>query len=346
MSPVVVIGAGIVGASVAYHLAYRGVPVTLVERAYPAAGVTGASFAWIGEAGGEWPGGAEDLRGSVLADYRRLAAEVPSVAVRWTGSLVWGNDAVAPEEGQHWLGRNEIATLEPHLRALPERAVYTPTDGGVDPGGTTRALVDAARRYGARMALGARATALRVVSGRVVGVESPAGFYPASTVVLAAGTATGALCAPLGVTLPIAAVPSFLLWASSPPGLVKTILACPEFEARESRDGHLLLVAPYDAGDQGMAQEQAAQQTLARVRAAFGDADALLLHGATVGQRPIPAGGPVVGYLAPDQSVYVAVMHSAVTLAPTVGRLVANELVSGMPAAELQRCRPHRFLAP
>jgi glycine/D-amino acid oxidase-like deaminating enzyme len=45
----------------------------------------------------------------------------------------------------------------------------------------------------------------------------------------------------------------------------------------------------------------------------------------------------------PDTSVYVAVMHSAVTLAPTVGRLVATELVSGEPAAELRRCRPQRF---
>ena len=83
MSPVVIVGAGIVDASVAYHLARRGVPVTLIERASaPAAGVTGASFAWIGDTGGEWPGGAEDLRESVLRDYRRLGAEVPGVAVR------------------------------------------------------------------------------------------------------------------------------------------------------------------------------------------------------------------------------------------------------------------------
>jgi hypothetical protein len=36
-------------------------------------------------------------------------------------------------------------------------------------------------------------------------------------------------------------------------------------------------------------------------------------------------------------------MHSALTLAPTIGRLVANELVSGEPVAELHRCRPQRF---
>ncbi|MBA2950567.1 FAD-dependent oxidoreductase [Streptomyces himalayensis] len=49
MSAVVVVGAGIVGASVAYHLARRGVSVTLIDGgASPATGVTGDSFAWIG----------------------------------------------------------------------------------------------------------------------------------------------------------------------------------------------------------------------------------------------------------------------------------------------------------
>ncbi|MFC9501375.1 hypothetical protein [Streptomyces sp. NPDC056982] len=54
----------------------------------------------------------------------------------------------------------------------------------------------------------------------------------------------------------------------------------------------------------------------------------------------MPAHGPVIGYATNDRSVYVAVMHSAITLAPTVGRLIADELVTGRPAPELQRCRP------
>jgi glycine/D-amino acid oxidase-like deaminating enzyme len=55
--------------------------------------------------------------------------------------------------------------------------------------------------------------------------------------------------------------------------------------------------------------------------------------------------GQWLGYVTPDRSVYVAVMHSALTLAPTVGRLVADELVGDAPVAELRRCRPQRFAA-
>lgn len=96
-------------------------------------------------------------------------------------------------------------------------------------------------------------------------------------------------------------------------------------------------------GLSGSALERLAQHTLERLRSSFGGAGPLRLLGHSAGRRPMPRGGPVVGYLTPDRSAYVAVMHSALTLAPIVGRLVADELVSGEPVAELRRCRPQRF---
>jgi glycine/D-amino acid oxidase-like deaminating enzyme len=127
------------------------------------------------------------------------------VAVRWTGSLTWRHASVGlgkgarPAHGQYWIGRSQIAALEPNLQDLPERAVWTPTDGGVDPVRTTEALVHAARTLGARVVLGSGVASLKAVRGRVEGVVCSAGFYPASTVVLAAGTGVRALCEPLGV---------------------------------------------------------------------------------------------------------------------------------------------------
>lgn len=347
MSAVAVVGAGIVGASVAYHLARRGVPVTLIDRAAsPAAGATGDSFGWIGDAGGEWPGGAADLRGFVLADYRRLEAEVPGVAVRWSGSLRWGDAAAWPGDGaplargQQWIGRGDISALEPNLQDPPEWAVYTPTDGAVDPARTTEALVQAARAYGARVVLGAGTTSLNIAGGRIEGVLSLAGCNPASTVVLATGADVGALCAPLGVTLPVAVSPAFRISVAAPPRLIRTILESPDFDIRESGNGHLVMAAFLD----DEASETAlAQQLLGCVQAWFGSSVPLRLLGHGVGRRPMPAGGPIVGYVTPDKSVYVAVMHSAIALAPTVGRLIADELISGEPVAELRRCRPQRF---
>ena len=336
------VGAGIVGASVAYHLARAGMPVTLIERTEPAAGATGRSFAWIGESGGDWPGGAEDLRSSVLADYHRLESEIPGVAVRWTGSLDWTGAAVRPgdgagpgKHGRQQVERPRIQALEPRLREVPEHAVYAATDGGVDPVGVTEAMVDSARRLGARVVLGSAVTSLSIDRGRVTGVITSEGYHAASTVVLAAGAGVTALGRLAGVTLPVAASPAVLVHLAAPAGLIRTIVATPDFEARELRPGHLLMTAP-------SADPQVVEHAVDLLRATFWDAESVRVLGWAVGDRPMPAHGPVMGYLAPDRSTYVAVTHSAITLAPTVGRLVAHELVTGRAAPELHRCRPGR----
>ncbi|MGW6275324.1 NAD(P)/FAD-dependent oxidoreductase [Streptomyces sp. NPDC055060] len=347
MPAVVVVGAGIVGASVAYHLARRDVPVTLLEQGpAPAAGVTGDSFAWVRGSGGHWPGGAQDLHAYVLADYRRLEDELPRVAVRRTGSLSWADTPAKdtlfkdsrPGAGQFRIGRRDIAALEPNLRHPPDRALHSPSDAGVDPTALTCALVAAAGAHGATVLHETAATSLQVTHGRVQGVLTPAGLHAAATVVLTAGTDSGRLCQPLPVDLGIASSPATLARVTAPPGLVKTIVARPDFEVREVRDGHLLLVVPHVAGTAAL--ERSAQNALQRMKGAFQGSGQCRLLGYRTAQRPMPARGPVTGHATRDRSVYVAVMHSAITLAPTVGRLVADELVTGRPATELRRCRP------
>lgn len=338
----VVVGAGIVGSSVAYHLASRGAAVTLVEQgSLPASGVTGSSFAWIGDTGGPWPGGAEDLRSHVLADYRRLESELPGLAVRWTGSLNLSGGEPGP--GQRWVEDYEISTIEPHLRSYPKRAVYTPTDAGIDPGAVTGALTQAARAHGARVVLGASVTSVEL-SGTHRGVMSSAGFHPADTVVIAAGTYTRALCAPRQLRPHVGESPACLLRIAAPSGIVKTIVVGSEFEVREVRVGELLVAMECSEGQSAESLDGEVQRTFQSLQTAFDGGSAFRLLGYRVSRRPMPDDGPVVGFVTPDQAVYVAVMHSAVTLAPAIGRAIAEELVSGEPHALLRRCRPLRDL--
>ncbi|GAA1933162.1 glycine oxidase ThiO [Streptomyces durmitorensis] len=342
MSAVVVVGAGIVGSSVAYHLARRGVPVTLLDQGpAPATGVTGDSFAWVRGAGGHWPGGAQDLREHVLADYRRLENELPHIAVRRTGSLTWTGTPAQdsrPGPGQFRIGRSDIAALEPNLRHPPDQAIHTPNDAGVDPTALTHALVVAAGAHGATVLHNTAVNSLQVTGGRVGGVLTSTGLHAATTVVLAAGTGVPKLCEPLSANLAIAASPATLARVTAPPGLVRTIVASPDFEVREVRDGDLLLVVPHVEGTAALEQ---AQDALQQLKTTFQGSDQCRLLGYRTGQRPMPEHGPVIGFVTNDRSVYVAAMHSAISLAPTAGRLIADELVTGSPAHELRRCRPH-----
>jgi hypothetical protein len=93
-----------------------------------------------------------------------------------------------------------VVRLEHTLRQPPEWAVWAPGDGAVDPVSVTERLVAGGRAHGARVHPDTPVTAVRRdVAGRVVGVETAAGPLFGATVVLAAGVATAALGAPLGI---------------------------------------------------------------------------------------------------------------------------------------------------
>lgn len=214
----------------------------------------------------------------------------------------------------------------------------------MDPVAVTEALVQAARDRGAEVLVGTAVTSVRTEAGRVVGVDTSRGVLPGSTVVLAAGADVPALCAPLGAHVPVAPSPAVLVRFTAPPGLVKTLIASPDVEGRQAGDGTLLATADFDAEATGSELARTAQRTLARITSAFHGAQGVQVISAHVGWRPMPADGePLIGPLPGADGVYLAVMHSGVTLAPAVGRLAAEEVVHGADAVELRDCRPARF---
>jgi glycine/D-amino acid oxidase-like deaminating enzyme len=348
---VVVVGAGIVGAAVAYESARAGAEVVLLDKAMPASGVTQHSFAWIGgPSGADVPDASSPLRRRVMPEYRRLAQEVPGVQVRWRGSLSWGADeAVDPASlgpDEDLLEAQRVGELEPHLTVRPARALHRTGDGAVDPVAVTDALVRAAQAGGARLLVGCTATALRVRDDGIDGVETSLGFQASDTVVLAAGVDAPVLCSLLGFRLPVAPAPALLVRFTAPPGLVRTLVATPELEVREGAPGELLVAAAYGGQVGRQDLDRAGQQLLDRLTATFDGARDVRLVSVQLGARPMPADGlPFLGPVPGVRGAYVAVMHSAVTLAPAVGRLVAQEVVHGHPADELAGLRPARALA-
>ena len=180
----VIIGGGVAGASIAYHLTDLGwTDVVLAERSDLTSGSTFHSAGLVGQ-----------LRSSVSLTrmmmysvelYRRLQTET-GVDPGWheVGSLRLASSGERLEELQRLAGWGrtfglplEIVSTEEALDRFPlfdprgvQCAAYLPTDGYVDPSGLTMALTEGARRRGCRILTGARVNGMDVSEGRVRGV--------------------------------------------------------------------------------------------------------------------------------------------------------------------------------
>ena len=350
------VGAGIVGASIAYHLAYRGGAVTLVDKGQPAAEATGKSFAWINVSHGI-PKPHSRLRHLAIQEYRRLEQDLKhELRVNWCGALTWNLDLAETErfvrEHAAWgydvrlVERDEIAALEPNLIELPDYAAYAASEGAIEPVAATEALVHGARRAGAEIRLATEVIALTSNDQRVTGIRTNEGTIDADVVVLAAGTGTSVLCGPLGVVLPVDTSPALLLRFRTTGSLVNTVISNPDMEIRQVSDNLLLAAEEYIDESPANGPDAIALRALATVKDRLRGADAVELENVSVGMRPIPADGfPVVGFSSQVEGLYVAVMHAAVTMAPAVGRFAATEILDGIAVKVLEACRLERFTA-
>ena len=348
---VIIAGAGIVGATLAYHLASAGASVTIIERSRPASGVTARSFAWLNVIHGN----ASDLarlRNPAIADYRRLERELNgALAIDWNGALSWSEDPAESErlvtEHTAWgydvrlVERDEIHRLEPHLAAPPPVAAYAPGEGALDPAAATLTLVHAAVDAGAQLVEGTEVRGLATTDGRVRGVVLPSGTIEADTVVLAAGTRSKALCAGIGIELPVDPSPATLTRFAGPGGLVGRVVAGPDLEIRQDAAGRVFVSDYYVEGE---SPEDRAAITLALIRRRLHGAGTVTPVDARVGWRPMPADGmPIVGFVPDAPGLYLAAMHAGVVMAPIVGRLATGEIVAGNEAEALASCRLSRF---
>ena len=353
MEKIIVIGAGLIGASIAYELARKGCEVTVVEAGLPAGAASGRSFGWI-NASFALNEAHFALRVAGMAAHERLARDLPGLHRR-SGCLWWEEAGPALQAtatrlaGAGYpverLDRAGILAREPALKSPPDEALFFPSEGWVDPAALTRAVLAAS---GARVLSGVSAQLWADEAGRIRGVEIPLGRIAADQVVIAAGIAAPDLLAPLGWHLPMLHRPGLMIRTAPVDLRLRHILAAPEQEIRQDDTGRFYApAAAFHQSDEGgdladpLGQADAA---LARIAALLGLPD---LRAETVIQamRPVPGDGlPVVGPV--TKGLWLAVLHSGVTLSAIVAEGLAAEMTGQGVAPELAPFRPERLVRP
>ncbi len=213
----VVIGGGIHGTNIAFHLARRGVKkVVLLEKTAIASAASGKTGGLIGSHFGTeikvrlgvkaletWLNFSE-VYGTKASPYDRcgrvwLVPEADVAAMRGIVEMQreFGSSA-------RMLSPEELREIVPQI-ALDDVAgiAYEPDAGVADGFAATNAVAEAARRLGAEIRVGIAARAIAVSSGRVVGVQTDAGEISAPLVFNAANAWAPQLLKPLGVQVPV-----------------------------------------------------------------------------------------------------------------------------------------------
>jgi glycine/D-amino acid oxidase-like deaminating enzyme len=371
---VIVVGGGIVGAAICYQLARRGARVTLLEKLHPAAGATGKSFAWINANVSKQPRHYHALNRLGVHAFHDLQQEIGAeLPVRWGGTLEWyANEERAAElrrlarQQQAWgypirfVDQAEFARHEP--RATPGKtlvATFSEHEGSVDSAAATRVLLRHAQAAGATLLHPCEVRGIALKGARGITLQTTQGEFHADRVVLACGVDTPQLAALAQVRAPLKPSPGIVVRSTPQPPLVQGVLVAEDSHFHQQADGRVLMGDDYDPPATEPHQQLASQP------ADFPGPDFSELHGQRIRSqaarylpaladvplesvslcwRPVPRDDlPIIGYAPRSQQLYVAVMHSGVTLGPLVGELAAMELLEGVEIDLLAPYRPARF---
>ena len=358
---VAVVGAGIVGSFIGLNLARRGIETIVIDAADVGGGATSLSFAAISALEKE-PRDHYLLNCHGITEWRRWGGRIGDrIGLRWSGEIRWAGEPDAAERLRHsvrsardrgypvrMMPSSELARRLPAARPGHVLAAsYAPEDGHVEPMLVAAVLERELEDAGVRIHRGIEAK-IRVDDRGAEVIVGDDSLRP-HVIVLAAGAESAGVAARAGLEIPTVASSALVLHASAVPAVAPGTVHFPSPRGlktylRHRADGTVMIGEESSSGVAPEPSRRRADLVLRRATRYFPALRDSQVLDARVAWRSMPADRlPIVGPLPGIPSLYIAVMHSGVTLAPAIGELAAREIVTGDESPGLASFRPGRF---
>ncbi len=374
---VVVIGAGVVGCSVAYYLAREGVNVTLLEREAIGSGASAHATGSLSLLGAEFTAGASfHMARASYAEFVQLVPELetatgmdllyqrrPSLRLALDDEeadlikslMVWQE----PHVEMHWIDAQDIRSIEPRLSPNIIGAMYEDESAQLDSYRFNLALARGAELKGASV-LYREVTGLVADGLTVRGVKTAGEDIHCDAVVVAAGTWCRAFSSWLDFPVPVRPMKGERLLLNYPGEPLPVLISSPKRGHMISRKDGLTSVGStggrdYDEKELFLGEEFDRQPTetarlelLQRAIDVLPDLERAELVQQLAGSRPLsPDSKPIIGPAPGWKGVHLATGHTTkgIHLGPVTGRIIADYIRRGSTdvVADMSEFLPDRF---
>ena len=374
---VVVIGAGIIGSSIAYHLARHKLRVTLLERGDIASGSSGACDGLV-FLQSKKPGIHLQLAMESRRRFDWLARQLPvPIEYRETGGMVVIETEAELTAMQQFvaqqqesgldvtlLDKNQVRQIEPHLSKHILAATHSPLDGQVNPISLTLGFALGAKSLNARVFTGVAVQGIDITAGRVSAVETEAGRFEADIVVNAAGVHAPKIGALVGLDIPIKPRRGQIIVTEACPPMIKNCMISAKYIAakynpeiakgkgegisiEQTENGNFLLGSTREfVGYDKRTTPEGLQHIASKTAGIIPALERVNVIRAFAGLRPYtPDGLPILGPVDDVSGLIMAAGHEGdgIALSPITGELIAQIIATGKSDIPLEAFRLSRF---
>ena len=345
----IIVGAGIIGLTLARELRKTGRRILVLERGEPGQEASYAAGGMLADCGPETPREIQELASMSARMYPEFVHEVQDEAgidvdLRAQGTISFdGLQYSCLNPSTLGLSAHELKVHEPGL--IPPGAIATLfPERSVDPRALTAAVLNACRHRGVDISSGSEVTSIDVTGGRVVGVSTKKTKYSTPVVVNCAGAWSGQLGEP---TWPVRPVKGQMLAVAMPRReFLKHVIRTADVYLIPRSSGRLLIGATLEeAGfDKRTVPDTIRRLYNAALRLMPELKDAKILED-WAGLRPGTADGlPILGRT-DVEGYYVATGHyrDGILLAPATAAIMETLIAGGKPLCEVSAFTPLRF---